>query len=732
MEIKEYIVSLNRGVDYDQFWNEIENESSEDGFVPGRRVDILNNRDASLRQCHYALTDAEADKLRNDPRVYSVEEPTKYKPQLFARQTGNFTKTTEDGGDYINWGLRRCISNSNPYGTLNTVSGDYTYCLDGTGVDVVIQDSGIEAGHPEFFDSNGVSRVQQIDWYAESGVTGSMKPGHYSDYDGHGTHVAGIAAGKNYGWAKNARIYSVKLAGLEGGADTSGIDAPDAFDVIIGWHNNKPVDPVTKVKRPTIVNMSWGYVARFTNITGGNYRGTGWTGNTKRTEYGMVGVFDGVSYYHGVRVSYIDVSIQEMIDAGIHVCIAAGNFYQKIDTLGGIDYDNYYINSITGPVYYHRGSSPQDDEAFIVGSVDSLVYNNEYEQKSEFSDSGPAVNIYAPGSNIMSCTSTSTDMTAAPYSFATGEIVPINLLTSNAIVSSNSYISFDNVYQTYSNYSPYALGAALLIGSEPYPLQADSAYTQLYFGEENSGKSYRFRFEGKSDFDDSTTSLIWETTFWENNLIEILLIQHTDATAPETLFRLQNDTEILVDMSQYFKSGLGVEPVSCVLATNDSGSTWTPYYGSRVEVINGNITIVEQVAEEKGPASLTTYLSGNNSVDEGYKRFNTPFNFSAGTKSVNEWKQTNISGTSMASPQVCGAGALILQMEPKLSPAQLRNRLLKTSTFALYSTGLDNDYSNNRSIKGSNNRMLYLPFSASTGSTITGGISVSNTQIQHL
>ena len=67
-ETREYIVSLKRGVDYDAFWNQIENASADDGFVPSRRVDIVNNRDGSLRMCHYALTDAEAAQLKNDPR----------------------------------------------------------------------------------------------------------------------------------------------------------------------------------------------------------------------------------------------------------------------------------------------------------------------------------------------------------------------------------------------------------------------------------------------------------------------------------------------------------------------------------------------------------------------------------------------------------------------------------------------------------------------------------------
>lgn len=170
---KEFIVSLNRGVDYDSFWDQIENESADDGFVPSRRVDIINNRDASLRICHYALTEEEANKLRNDPRVYDVEIPPEHRNDIVlkrrATQNSDFTKTTSNSGSFVNWGLRRMISESNPYGSETTAEGDFTYTLDGSGVDIVIQDSGIQADHPEFQDANGNSRVQQIDWYSASG-----------------------------------------------------------------------------------------------------------------------------------------------------------------------------------------------------------------------------------------------------------------------------------------------------------------------------------------------------------------------------------------------------------------------------------------------------------------------------------------------------------------------------------------------------------------------------------
>ena len=88
METKEYIVSLKKGVNYDEFWNQIENLSDSDGFVPERRVDIVDNRDISIRQCHYALTDEEANILRNDPRVFSVDLPTIIPPRKFAKKTG--------------------------------------------------------------------------------------------------------------------------------------------------------------------------------------------------------------------------------------------------------------------------------------------------------------------------------------------------------------------------------------------------------------------------------------------------------------------------------------------------------------------------------------------------------------------------------------------------------------------------------------------------------------------
>lgn len=520
---KEYIVSLNRNVDYNAFWNQIENESEVDSFVPSRRVDIVNNRDGSLRSCHYSLTDQEAENLKNDSRVYSVEIPPEQRDDvkigLRGFQVGDFSKGNSSAGDRRNWGLKRINEATNVYGTGNDADNIYKYILDGTGVDVVIQDSGIEVNHPEFKDISGTSRVQQINWYTESGLGGTQSANHYRDYDGHGTHVAGIVAGRTFGWAKNARIYSLKVDGLEGAGDTStGISITDCFDVIKLWHRNKPIDPNTGFKRPTIVNMSWGYSLTYASVTSVTYRGTTYSDASTTTDaayrwtnYGLVNLTSGGNFVTNFRLGSVDVDIQELIDEGIHVIIAGGNNYHKIDTPGGVDYDNSFVSG--GTTYeYHRGSSPYDDEALKVGNIDTITFNAVQDQKSHSSETGPGIDIWAPGANVVSAT---------------------------------------------SNINMY-----------------------------------------------------------------------------------------------------------------------------------GNVSY---------------------NLDSGFK-------------------QVNLSGTSMAAPQVCGLGALVLQLNPGLTPANLKNWFVTkaVSNSVIYNSNVNNDYTNTRSLMGGNSRFLYNPFGLESDGNLTGSVIISN------
>ena len=467
--MKQYNVALNRGIDYDAFWNDMESDT--DGgklYIPNRAVQFTNERPASLRQCWYLLTEEEAELLRADDRVYCVEIPPEHRDDIImapsATQTGDFTKTTSSAGSFLNWGLIRASNSTNVYGTGTTTALNYEYTLDGTGVDVVIQDSGIQVDHPGFTDALGNSRVQQIDWGAFSGGGFTQNANHYRDFDGHGTHVAGTAAGKTYGWAKNARIYSVKIAGLEGSGDGgTGISPTYAFDCIKNWHNSKAGS------RPTVVNMSWGYLSFYNTVTSVTYRGTTYsdsntTGNAsyRQSTYGirnLSGAAYGYTHICNTRINSVDVDVQELLDAGVVVCVAAGNRSFKIDTIGGTDYDNI-ISTDTGTKYIHRGSSPHDDDAITVGNSDRVAFSSTLDQKATSSETGPGVDIYAPGTNIMS-TCSNTNRFSAPVYYANASFKQVNISGTSMASPQVAGVSA-LILQLNPTYTPAQVKSALL------------------------------------------------------------------------------------------------------------------------------------------------------------------------------------------------------------------------------------------------------------------------------
>jgi hypothetical protein len=92
------------------------------------------------------------------------------------------------------------------------------------------------------------------------------------------------------------------------------------------------------------------------------------------------------------------------------------------------------------------------------------------------------------------------------------------------------------------------------------------------------------------------------------------------------------------------------------------------------------------------------------------------------------YRQCNISGTSMASPQVAGVCALILQLNPSYTPAQVKSALLAQATATIYTSGLSNDWSNSRSLLGSNQSFLYANYqSAATTTTTTTAPTTTTT-----
>ncbi|KAJ1556270.1 hypothetical protein HK405_003659 [Cladochytrium tenue] len=165
------------------------------------------------------------------------------------------------------WGLAR-ISRRKP--AKNPNKADYVYGAgDGTGVSVYIIDTGIFVGHDEF---------------EGRAVWGKTVPKKEDDEDGngHGTHVAGIIAGKTFGVAKNATVIAVKVLDAEGSGSNS--------DVIRG-----------------IEYVATQHAARAAAATGG-------------TALSVANLSLG-----GWRSRSLDAAVNAAAAAGVHFAVAAGN-----------------------------------------------------------------------------------------------------------------------------------------------------------------------------------------------------------------------------------------------------------------------------------------------------------------------------------------------------------------------------------------------------------------------
>ncbi len=406
------VVTVKKGADVDALMQELCSTGSTNEHVPARKVEMYNEKNDSKRNFDVVLTKEEAELLKNDPRIVDVRYGSKQENGISPRpfrveDTKQYNKVTTQSSDHYNWGIPACTSDTDPFGAGTFLNYAHSWNLDGTGVDVVIQDSGIDTTHPEWLNHAGTaSRFQSIDWPSAAGLSGTYTQpvGHYTDVDGHGTHCAGTVAGRLYGWARGANIYAITI--IDNPGNTYGVSA--SFNLIRGWHNNKGTG------RPTVVNMSWGYFGYYSSIVSGNYRGTPWTGVTVDSAYGMIAGpynFDSSAglYYHPIRVSSVDADIEDCIDDGIILVGAAGNDQHKMDIIGGLDYNNYFVNGF-GNRYYHRGATPNGSAGVVsVGSVRLAIG----ERKAPYSTTGPGVQIYAPGDSIQSAVPASSNFATA-------------------------------------------------------------------------------------------------------------------------------------------------------------------------------------------------------------------------------------------------------------------------------------------------------------------------------
>lgn len=405
------------------------------------------------------------------------------------------TNPTVSELDRTNWAIKRVglQTNSafwgstigNPPALLSNVS----YTATGQNVDIVVHDSGILQYHPEFIDDNNQSRVRDIvldgpyyidpnyfisigatytkpdgrigittssahDWwenatsrsvefqsegtvlipagYTESNSLGNNLDGSNTMVSGHGTACAALAAGKNFGLAFNANIWSMAAI-----ADATGMGIESSYDLIKIWHRNKPINQSTGVKNPTAVNGSWGYQAAFSSTSTVNYKFRGatgsFTGNAAVTNQvtamkdGLSNQVDGAykSWSSSSRSSSTDTAGSEMMDEGVIYIAAAGNNNQRLG-IGSLDPDrlNYMTDSFYGstdpraefpsgtvPCNHRDWMNPQGigfdsvndfHPVICVGAMDEFIETDGSERKASYSNNGPGIDVWAPADETLS------------------------------------------------------------------------------------------------------------------------------------------------------------------------------------------------------------------------------------------------------------------------------------------------------------------------------------------
>lgn len=317
---------------------------------------VLAVYEHGLRGYGVALTEAEALKVAQDPRVSAVEEN--------AYGEYSYSVETYPNATY-NWHLNR-IDQHSTIGINTTYA--YGWTSTGNNVDVYVLDGGIQAAHTEF---STVTVTPGVDYAGGDGFSPTNPCGGFVNrYNGgHGTAVASLIAGRTAGVARGARLIPVKVATCDPTppytdsapeSQISAIAVLYGMDWIIAQANAAP-------SRRAVANMSF----FFTNPTAAECGGS--------------------------CMSAMENNVRSMLNNGIVVVASANNQnrdYCATQTPARMGYGGMYDpgNQPTWPFVITVGGVDSADQRHLCATCDRIN-----ERGSNF---GPCVGLYAPAKEI--------------------------------------------------------------------------------------------------------------------------------------------------------------------------------------------------------------------------------------------------------------------------------------------------------------------------------------------
>jgi hypothetical protein len=559
-----------------------------------------------------------------------------------------------------------------------------------------------------------------------------------STYAGdHGTHVAGTVAGNTQGWAKDANIYSISPFDPDPAAQ--GIATTEIFDIIREFHKNKPVNPATGIRNPTICNNSWGYNggASYSNVQSVSWRGTIY--NSPPSVSGVSNIASETAELPGTT-TWVPSK-----DSGFRITTSpgSGSVTSITNTLLGAA----SLTASTTPTFNHPTYTAGDDGFWDLSLPFSISFN---------------------GTNY-----------------------------NNIYVNTNSYVLFGSrpSVNNFDQTIQYGYSAA----NPAYPKiqisAGDRSCQRIYYGTEGSApnRTYRVRWEGHSSYTGGvlgSPTFVWEMIFYENNTAQIDIqvganpfdknyggwgqsdflsygvipsgysFSLTNNTyVPSSVTWPASVTAITTDIidsindgvvqvaaagnSSYKHTKLGNIDYNNNITYNYNGSFYTEYYhrGGSPDSDGTMICVgaISPLASElKADFSdcgerVDVYAPGEHIISSvaksGPQYYNALVTTPADSRNSSYYVD-KYGGTSMASPQVCGALACLMETNQTLNQATALSWISQNSSTMPNSTDPES-YSNLRHLQGSPARYLFLRQAVNFDITASSAVNFNNKLSYH-